>query len=44
MWRVVVCDQETSCDEVAKEKRPEPVGKACRKNQSSNLGQNKITG
>jgi hypothetical protein len=29
LWRVVVCDQETSCDEVAMKKRAEPLGNAC---------------
>jgi hypothetical protein len=32
MWRVVVCDQETSCDVVAMKKRAEPVGNTFRKN------------
>jgi hypothetical protein len=41
MWRVVVCDQETSCDEEAKKKRTEPLGNACSKTLLSNLGQNK---
>jgi hypothetical protein len=43
LWHVLVSDQETSCDEVAKKKRAEPLGNACCKNQRSNLGQNKIT-
>jgi hypothetical protein len=38
-----MCDQETSCDEVAKKKQAKPLGNACHKNQHSNLGQNKIT-
>jgi hypothetical protein len=29
LWRVVVCDQETSCDEVAMKKRAEPLDNAC---------------
>jgi hypothetical protein len=43
LWRVVVCDKETSCDEEAMKKRAEPLGKVFSKNQLSNLGQNKIT-
>jgi hypothetical protein len=43
LWRVDVCDQETSCDEETKKKRAEPLGSACSKNKVSNLGQNKIT-
>jgi hypothetical protein len=43
MWRVVVCDQETSCDEEAMKKRAEPLGNVCSKNELSNLGHNKIT-
>jgi hypothetical protein len=43
LWHVLVWDQETSCDEVAKKKRTEPMGNTCRKNQQRNLGQNKIT-
>jgi hypothetical protein len=38
-----VCDQETSCDKVAKIRWAESLGNACCKNQRSNLGQNKIT-
>jgi hypothetical protein len=38
-----MCNQETSHDEVAKKKLAEPLGNACRKNQCSNLGQNKVT-
>jgi hypothetical protein len=43
LWRVVVCDQETSCDEEAKKKRAQPLGDASSKNKLSNLKQNKIT-
>jgi hypothetical protein len=43
LWHIIVCDQETSCDKVAKKKRAEPLGNGCRKNEHSNLGQNKIT-
>jgi hypothetical protein len=43
LWPVIVCDQETSCDEEAKKRRAEPLGNACSINQLSNLEQNKIT-
>jgi hypothetical protein len=43
LWHALVCDQEPSCEEVAKKKRAEPLGNACRKNQHRKLGQNKIT-
>jgi hypothetical protein len=39
----VACNQETSCDEVAKTEQAEPPGNASHKNQRSSLGQNKIT-
>jgi hypothetical protein len=34
LWRVVVCDQETSGDELAMKKRAELLGKACSKNST----------
>jgi hypothetical protein len=43
LWRVIVCDQDISCEEEAKKKRTEPLGNACSKTQLSNFGQNKIT-
>jgi hypothetical protein len=43
LWRVVVCDQEISCDEEVINKQAEPLGDVCNKNQLSNLGQSKMT-
>jgi hypothetical protein len=39
LWHVLVCDQETSCDKVAKKKQAESLANACHRNQHSNLGQ-----
>jgi hypothetical protein len=34
LWRVVVCDQEISCDEEAKKKWAEPLGNGFSKNSA----------